>query len=1353
MRYNMADKVILNNISDDAQSKQYISDVLMPRVFHDIPMNVLNTGAFSIINEYMSQAMEQMGFTSSFYFNESFITKAVLPDSIYSEAAIFNIGYAYATPSSTNFLLELKIEDIYKNAKYNSDHDMYEFILDKNTKFNLSNGNVYSLDYDILIQYMDIPTSKSTANIPMWNVQYMKTDDMNSIAINKDSYIMYRVTDIWLCLFIKASEFIRTTNVVVNNMTNGVPNQDTVITCENHICGFDIKYIYSSNNEEVSEWIPHDHILPIHAEAFDQQPYVHYIMDNPQTIRFMYQLSGTRYWIPKQNSRFEIIVYTCHGKAANFTAFKQDEQPMLISESNRYPNNGNVMKTSFVLSGSAGGTDIGNAETVRRQTIEAYNTANVISTDHDIQEWFKTFFFKNVLYPFFYKRRDDPWGRVWAGFLALKDDSNDVFRTNTLHAQIPYRVLYNNNDNTVSNNEVIIPPGWIWKYEPGSRYVVSPIYSEQSIDGNDRYIIETAKTLSTVNEDFVFSNPFGIRIQKQPFSIGYFNPWFNSNTSLSRVDKMFVNTEKVDDDPSMIYHATPLFISVQRTYENDYYSITTYINPTITRWINDTPLAQYIRTGATPPTFVNDMWNYFKKPTDLYANDIPICHLDEKDKYVPYDPNKTYLCVREKTLDTDGKTWRLSDLWIEEESGETISKILIPINGPVDYLYGLDSIWGNSDICQGVSYDNDTGITLYPEITSNEPITFNQIQGQQYYAMRIDGNAEMGVIKQIVVSSAYKTDLTKYGETNLYRIGTRYTPVTINVYFTNNETVRIIQYTIDNAAQVLIPYTPTIDEVTGNYVFSLEQVGQGGAILYADMKPSQAVDAYDHYRVPFSLIDHNTPMFYIKNHILEMYKNNIRVVLHAMMNGGETGWVEMQPVKLESDGSYRYEVNMYPLNKLIDSDSTIKIASTTNGGGSWVSNTEGSPVTVDAAKPEFMISILIRSTDVKFNPGICGDEFISFRVVDQYTVDDMTLLQELKEMRSVVNWGETSEPTKNQILYYDKWMDLNEPSTDGLNVYDIRKYMYNRKNDYLTEISFEELKSTCNSVYFYINATYAYTGLQLKYQLSSILEFCRIIASITSDDDTSILSEYEKFVGMDEGTATWEDVYEFFGSSKYIDAVNETFENVNVNGGLEIQLTPFIAADLMVSDKFKTFVSAFSNVHKAVEPVIFNRLEGNNYLDCKLIATYGLPHSYTSDVDKDIADSYWPDLSIQIEFDIKLYNNAIGMNTLNELKIVIKDYFNRLTSIHTPIDVISMDNNIYISNLIDQMKDNENVAYLKFKGWYTNDKGHGGKYMNADYQAIVQKWDSIDKMPTDELTRFVPEMFVLNDENIVLNII
>src|SRR5574344_1227116 len=94
------EEIKLGCLSDDSNIKQYIQTELMPKVFHDIPMNVLNVGALSLINEYMSQALEQQSFTSTFYFNESFITKAILPDSIYSEAAIFNIGYAFATASS-----------------------------------------------------------------------------------------------------------------------------------------------------------------------------------------------------------------------------------------------------------------------------------------------------------------------------------------------------------------------------------------------------------------------------------------------------------------------------------------------------------------------------------------------------------------------------------------------------------------------------------------------------------------------------------------------------------------------------------------------------------------------------------------------------------------------------------------------------------------------------------------------------------------------------------------------------------------------------------------------------------------------------------------------------------------------------------------------------------------------------------------------------------------------------------------------------------------------------------------------------------------------------------------------------
>ena len=1339
----MADEVILNNISDDAQAKQYISNVLMPRVFHDIPLNILNTGSLSIINEYMSQAMEQIGFTSAFYFNESFITKAVLPDSIYSEAAIFNIGYSFGIPSTCNFLLELKVEDIYKNSVYNADNGLYEFILDKETKFNLDNGNVYSLDYDILIQYMTVATSQSTAPIPAWNIQYMMDDEMNSVAVNKNPYIIHRVTDTWLCLIVTASEYTRQVHKVVNNMTNGIPNQDFVVSCNDTIAGFDIKYIIGDGNEQ---WIPHDHILPIHSSVPDQDPYIHYIMDNPQTIRFMFQLDGAKYFVPKLNSSFEITIYTCHGKAANFTGFKEDEQPSVVTESRRYPNNGNVMKAAFVLSGSVGGTDIGNVDTVRRETIEAYNTANVISTDHDISEWFKTFFFKNILYPFFYKRRDDPWGRIWAGFIALKDDEDIVFRTNTLHAMIPYRILYNNNENTVTDNEIIIPPGWLWVYTGTDRYTVKPYTSGSS------YVVEMADTLSTVTSKFVFANPFGIRIQKSPFSIGYFNPWINDYTTFTRVEKMNVNTEELVNDLSIIYHATPLSVNIKRTFKDDFYNISTFINPTVATWTDGGSLVRYVRYNAAAPMFVNAMWNYFNQPLDYYAPSIPMLKRTIENGYIPFDPDNTYLCVKTKNR-VDENKWSLNNLWIEDGSSDPLNPeiISIPISGEISMIYGTNEIWGDNGPVIGVAYENNVDINITPSITETEPITFNKISTMQYYEMRLRDTAHMGDISKIVVGEAYQTDITKYGQVNLWRIGSRYSPITyVNIYFKSNETERCVTYGIINSADILIPYTPEKND-NGEYVFTLNDLGANDIVLYADMKPTPATGSYDHFKLRFSDINAETSMFYIANKNLPLEKNNMRVVLHAYLGGNETGWVEMQPVMFESDGSYRYDVKMYPLNKLVDVDNRILVASTTNGGGAWNATTYGSAVTVDATNPELKISILVRTNDETYDPGIDLDStFTGFRVVDQYTIDDISLVQELKEMRSVVNWNDSTEPTPEEVNAYNWLIFLSEYNPKGKTFYDLRQYSYEMMHQIETSMQFDEFRDTCGSMFTELN-NLTMTPWYLRYtgDLEFIWLFLGAVANnaLSNDDVINIYNELKEVTDGD-----WTKVFEVFDG--YTQAVDEQFEGTNVNGGLEVQLVPYVASDLMTSDKFETFVSAFTNVHKAIEPVIFKRLEGNNYLDCKLIATYGLPHSYSSDIDKDIEGVFWPDLNIQIEFDVKLYNNALASNTLNELKLVIKSYFNRLTSIHTPVDVISMDNNIYISNLIQQMKENENVAYLKFKGWYTNEKNTGGgNYMNADYQAIVQKWDSIEKMPTDELTRYVPEMFVLDDDNIVLNVL
>ena len=87
------------------------------------------------------------------------------------------------------------------------------------------------------------------------------------------------------------------------------------------------------------------------------------------------------------------------------------------------------------------------------------------------------------------------------------------------------------------------------------------------------------------------------------------------------------------------------------------------------------------------------------------------------------------------------------------------------------------------------------------------------------------------------------------------------------------------------------------------------------------------------------------------------------------------------------------------------------------------------------------------------------------------------------------------------------------------------------------------------------------------------------------------------------------------------------------------------------------------------------------------------------------------------------------------------------------------------------MESHDNVAYMKFKGWYTDDNGPDSSKMDANIQAIVQKWRRLDDFPkyyetkydennnpyngrlVSELEHFVPEMFVMEDDNIKINII
>jgi hypothetical protein len=743
----------------------------------------------------------------------------------------------------------------------------------------------------------------------------------------------------------------------------------------------------------------------------------------------------------------------------------------------------------------------------------------------------------------------------------------------------------------------------------------------------------------------------------------------------------------------------------------------------------------------------------------------------------------------------------------------------------------------------------DTTITL-DGLESDDVVEFERSGSNDYCMLRIKQDLKLedstGNLRPVQIQSAkftvtdqYLSERTKYGEAALYHIGEKYEDIVINAeyeyIFTDvaSSAVGVIKrtYTVYNAADVFLPYPVgySPEQINNNmWVFKYPTTSEstvsdplieGTVLMYADMKPSPTSASVDYYRIPMYKIRPEVASFYVINPSLPLNENNLRVVLHAFMNGAETGYIEMRPVEKDSDGTFLFETDMYITNELVDVDNRIHIASVDNSGGSWIPTTSGSVVNIDATDPKLQISILFKAeTNPDLESPINGDStFNGYYENDLFEIDSFSLIQELKEMRSVVNFGDTSIPTFDQYISYTSIMKWNEQQSyntwnDVLNfannqylykkalddagyreIYNIADFLVDTwipefedcydvlPNDSTTKTKYDNIMNVYKDLLTKFTRQARFTELY-TYEDDNVVriwksgkiyytnEACTDVLDIDPSSshypvNTVFMLYYSyadvQFFRADDGelkditesVVMWAQVVE--AVSKYNELMNDLFSITNVNGGLEVQLVPFVERNLMNSEEFGNFVSTFTQVHKAIEPVIFKRLEGNNYLDCKLVATYGKPHTYCSDKQyKQLDNQFWPDLNVQISFDVKLYNKALAPNTISELKTKIKAYFNRLTTVHTPVDRVSMNNNIYVSHIVQQLEEHNNVAYVKFNGWYTNEISNStGNYMDATVQAIVQRWRKLEDMPTDELERFVPEMFVLNDNNIELNII
>jgi hypothetical protein len=183
-------------------------------------------------------------------------------------------------------------------------------------------------------------------------------------------------------------------------------------------------------------------------------------------------------------------------------------------------------------------------------------------------------------------------------------------------------------------------------------------------------------------------------------------------------------------------------------------------------------------------------------------------------------------------------------------------------------------------------------------------------------------------------------------------------------------------------------------------------------------------------------------------------------------------------------------------------------------------------------------------------------------------------------------------------------------------------------------------------------------------------------------------------------------------------------------GSVNLSLLPMIRADIISDeDNFNVFISRLSANYEYLEECL-PQLRNNTHLDVKFFNTYGKSSNYYIGDNYELIDT----INIKIGFKVVLVDGTDDVDITENIKTYIKEFIEQLNSSGT--------NDLYISNLIKGIENKfTEVHHLKFLG--IND-------YSTDYQTIIVKETDLTNLTKEERRKYVPEMLVVDKDNINL---
>lgn len=189
----------------------------------------------------------------------------------------------------------------------------------------------------------------------------------------------------------------------------------------------------------------------------------------------------------------------------------------------------------------------------------------------------------------------------------------------------------------------------------------------------------------------------------------------------------------------------------------------------------------------------------------------------------------------------------------------------------------------------------------------------------------------------------------------------------------------------------------------------------------------------------------------------------------------------------------------------------------------------------------------------------------------------------------------------------------------------------------------------------------------------------------------------------------------------------------NSDKKIKLRFLPlFSAYDMSDVNKFDDTVSTLRNQYTFLTSVL-KLLENNYSIDMKFYNTYGHAKIFSID-DGSILDR----VNCSIRFDIHLLPGADEIQVLNNVRVYISEYFEKLN--------LSVDNSVKISNLIQELENTfEDIDYLKFVS--INEYGSDIQVLKNILPANTTTMDK------EQLKEYVPEYVTVRDSRIDLRVI